>query len=541
MAEFFAFDCGCKFPLLDKENHSKILFSPNVETINLDCQKTWDLIGSGNTKGCFQLESRLGQMMAKKLKPENIEQLSALIAIIRPGCLEAVRDGKTVTNHYIDKKNGLESIDYFHPSLEPSLKTTYGEMIYQEQAMQIAKDIAGFDLKEADMLRKAIGKKKPEEMAKIKTKFIEGAKKLNIVTEKQAEEIFSWIEKSQRYSFNKSHSVSYAINGYLSAYTKAHFPKVFFASYLKYAKDKIDPQQEIKELVRNANEMDIVVRNPDLRLLNRFFTLKDKNIYFGLTDIKGVGSSVFDKIIELNKTNNIDSLNWLELLTKILLKINSTAAKALISSGGIDYLKKNRTEMLFEYDICSSLTKKELEKFEQLLSEYNSLTLKNTIELMITNKFSTKKRLDVLTKIAETINNPPYSLIDKIEWLSDSENSLLGVSLSCSKLDTYDVSMTNCDCKTFKNSNNISHKIILMAEIVNINTVKTKSGKNPGQEMAFLSIEDQTGYMDSVIFFPESWSKYKTHMFNGNVLVFVGNKAKTKDGFVVEKCFTPRT
>ena len=126
------------------------------------------MISEGNTKGCFQLESRLGQMMAKKLKPENIEQLAALISILRPGCLEAVRDNKTVSNHYIDKKNGLESVDYFHPSLEDILSTTYGEMIYQEQSMQIAQKLADFDLKEADMLRKAIGKKKPEEMAKIK-------------------------------------------------------------------------------------------------------------------------------------------------------------------------------------------------------------------------------------------------------------------------------------------------------------------------------------------------------------------------------------
>jgi len=541
MADFFAFDCGCKFPIIKTEKgEQQIIFSPTTENINLDCKQTWDLISSGNTKGCFQLESRLGQMMAKKLKPENIEQLSALIAIIRPGCLEAIRDGKTVTNHYIDKKNALESVDYFHPSLEPSLKTTYGEMIYQEQAMQIAKDIAGFDLKEADMLRKAIGKKKPEEMAKVKKRFIEGSKLLNTVTESQAEEIFGWIEKSQRYSFNKSHSISYAINGYLSAYSKAHFPRIFFASYLKYAKDKIDPQQEIKELVRNANEMDINVKIPDFRNLNKFFMLKNKDIYFGLTDIKGVGQSVFEKILDLTKNYDINKLTWLEMLIKVLLKINSTATKSLISCGAFDYFKKNRTEMLFEFDICSSLTKKELEKFENLLDEYKTLSLKNIIELMISNKFATKKRLDVLINILNTIDKPPYSLIDKIEWLSDSENSLLGVSISCSKLDTYDITMTNSDCKTFKNSN-LTEKIIIAGEIVNINTIKTKSGKTPGQEMSFVSIEDQTGYLDSVIFFPETWTKYKPHIFNGNVLIFIGNRAKTKDGFIVEKCFIPRS
>ena len=262
------FPCGCEFDT--KHSNGLSLINFDTDKISFSCSKTWDLISDGNTKGVFQLESRLGQSMAKKLKPENIEQLSALISIMRPGCLEAIRDGKSVSNHYIDKKNGLESIDYFHPSLEPILKNTYGEMVYQEQAMEITKTIAGFDLQEADMLRKAIGKKKPEEMAKVKNRFILGSQNVGILNPEQAEELFSWIEKSQRYSFNKSHAISYAINAYLSAYTKAHFPKVFFASYLRFAKDKIDPQAEIKELVQNANEMDITIHTPDIRHKNEF-------------------------------------------------------------------------------------------------------------------------------------------------------------------------------------------------------------------------------------------------------------------------------
>lgn len=202
MAKKVQFNCGCSFDYNPKDE--SIIFDYNIENINIDCEKTWSLIGEGNTKGVFQLESRLGSTMAKQLKPENIEQLSALISIIRPGALDAVRDGKNVTNHYVDKKNGLESIDYFHPALEPSLKTTLGEMIYQEQAMQIAKDIAGFDLKEADNLRKTIGKKLADKMAAMKSKFLEGCKAKNIVNEKEAEQIFGWIEKGQRYSFNKS-------------------------------------------------------------------------------------------------------------------------------------------------------------------------------------------------------------------------------------------------------------------------------------------------------------------------------------------------
>lgn len=542
MSEFYTFDCGCKFPVLDKSQEFPLVdFSAKIENINLDCYRTWDLISKGNTKGCFQLESRLGQTMARKLKPTNIEQLSALISILRPGCLEAYRDGKSVSNHYIDKKNGAESIDYYHNALKDILDKTYGEMIYQEQAMQIAQKIAGFDLQEADMLRKAIGKKKPEEMAKIKKKFLSGTTKMKIVSDDQAIEIFNWIEKSQRYSFNKSHAVSYAINAYLSAYSKAHFPKIFFASYLRFAKDKIDPQQEIKELVRNALEMDIDVSIPDFRNLNEFFILKNQKIFFGLTDIKGVGQSVYKKILELVKRHDLNKMSWLEILSHILLNINSVASKALIASGSFDYLRKNRTEMLFEYEICNSLTNKELIYLQEiLLVSDKDISLTKVIRALIDTKKINKNRKIVLENLIISINKPPYSLVDKIEWISDTESGLLGVSVSCSKLDSYDISMTNTNCKDFKNSN-ITKNIILAAEIANINVTKTKTGKNPGLDMCFLTIEDQVGMLDSVILFPEQYAKYRDHLIDGNILVFMGSRSKTRDGLIVEKCFMPAT
>ena len=541
MSEVYTFDCGCKFPVLDKSQEFPLIdFSAKIENINLDCHRTWELISKGNTKGCFQLESRLGQTMARKLKPTDIEQLSALISILRPGCLEAYREGKSVSNHYIDKKNGQESIDYYHSSLKEILDKTYGEMIYQEQAMQIAQKIAGFDLQEADMLRKAIGKKKPEEMAKIKTKFLAGTKKSKIVSEDQAIEIFNWIEKSQRYSFNKSHAVSYAINAYLSAYSKAHFPKIFFASYLRFAKDKVDPQQEIKELVRNATEMDIDISIPDFRNLNEFFILKDKRIFFGLTDIKGVGQSVFNKILEIVKDKDIKNMSWLEILSMVLLDINSIAAKALIASGAYDYFKKNRTEMLFEYDICSNLTKKELAYLQEIIISDSTSSLKSIIKQIIETKKINKNRKIIFENLIHSIDKPPYSLMDKIEWISDTESSLLGVSVSCSKLDSYDISMTNTNCKDFKSSS-IAKNIILAAEIANINVTKTKTGKNPGLEMCFLTIEDQVGMLDSVILFPEQYLKYRDHLINGNILVFMGARSKTKDALIVEKCFMPVT
>lgn len=533
MTKYFKYSCGCSFPISD-ENKLGIDFDCAVENLNLDCLKTWELIGDGNTKGIFQLESRLGRSIAKKLKPENIEQLSALIAILRPGTLEAIRNGKSVTNHYIDKKNGEESLDYFHPALEPILKTTYGEMIYQEQAMEIAKNIAGFNLQEADMLRKAIGKKKPEEMAKIKTKFLDGAEKTKIVSKSEAEEIFGWIEKSQRYSFNKSHSVSYAINAYLSAYTKAHFSKMFFASYLRFAKDKIDPQEEIKALVQNANEMDITIRIPDIRLMNENFVLYNDEIYFGLTDIKGVGDSVFKKLQKI--AIGIDNMSWLEILFRILSNINSTAAKALIESGAFTFIKKTRNSMLFEFNIVTQLTKKEL----SIATDNMSSSLKECLISVITKGKINKNRQKIINDLINMIDNPPYSLDDSPEWIADTEDMYLGCSITCSKVDMYDISMTNVTCKDLKNTI-ITENLILGAEIDYLSITKTKTGKNPGQEMAFVTLSDGTGVAESIVFFPEKYKEYKNILFSGNVIIVKGKKTKNRDGLIVEKAYIPKT
>lgn len=533
------YSCGCSFDTIDN-NPDKIDFDPVNQPINFNCSKTWDLIGEGNTKGCFQLESRLGRSMAKKLKPENIEQLSALISILRPGCLEAVRDGKTVSNHYIDKKNGQESIDYYHPALEKTLQKTYGEMIYQEQAMEIAKNIAGFNLQEADMLRKAIGKKKPEEMAKVKSKFLNGSKETGIVSIDQAEEIFGWIEKSQRYSFNKSHAVSYAVNAYLSAYAKAHFPRIFFASYLRFAKDKIDPKAEIKELIQNANSMDIGVYVPDVRNMNKFFILKDKNIYFGLTDIKGFGESVYKKLLDLISNNHIDfdTVSWLTFACQILLNINSISAKALIKSGGLSFMKISRTAMLFEYELLSELTKKEVAFISDRSDRYKNLY--EALLDLLHNYRLTSKRSSKINTIIQTLNSPPYSLQDSPEWIADSEEEILGCSITCSKVDMYDISMTNTTCKDFHNMLNTDN-IIVCGEIDSISVIKTKSGKNPGADMAFVSLSDGSGVIDSVIFFPEAYKEFRNILFQNNVIIVKGNKTKGKDALVVQKAYIPRT
>ena len=174
----------------------------NIDDLDYTDQQTWDLICAGRTKGVYQLESNLGKSWAKRVRPKNIEELAALVALIRPGCLKAIVDGKSMTQHYVDRKHGQEETTYVHESLEPILKSTQGVLVYQEQSMEIAQKIAGFNLEEADNLRKAIGKKQADLMARIKKRFIEGAVNESIVSREAAEEIFGWIEKSSRYAFN---------------------------------------------------------------------------------------------------------------------------------------------------------------------------------------------------------------------------------------------------------------------------------------------------------------------------------------------------
>jgi len=518
------YSCGCCF----KQNGNSIELDLSLDNLNLECKKAWDIIGTGNTKGCFQLESRLGQTMAKKLKPENIEQLAALISILRPGCLEAYRDNKNISNHYIDRKNGLENIDHYHDSLKDILGTTYGEMIYQEQAMQISQAVAGFDLQDADVLRKAIGKKKPEEMAKIKKKFLKGCKKLGKVEEEQAVEIFKWIEKSQRYSFNKSHAVSYAMNAYMSAYVKAHFTKRFFVSYLRLAKEKIDPFLEISDLINNCRQMNIDVCGPDFRLDNQTFILKDGKIFFGLTDIKGVGDSVYKKMqkIKIDKQN----ANYLEILFKVLVNTNKTASKAMISVGCFDYLNLTRKQMIFDYELISNLTKKEIEHIVKNIDQYKNL-IQCVSDLLNIVNVRRKKSIDSLL---ESLKQPAYSLEDSISWIADSENQLLGISISCSKIDECDLSYVNTDCKALHNAKTFRNNIMVGVEIREVSVIKTKRGANPGQEMAFVKIADNTGSIDSIIF-PEEYQTFRHLLSVDNTTVMKLEPSKKKDDSMIIK------
>jgi len=218
----------------------------------LDCPLTWQLFADGNTKAVFQLESQLGRSLSKKLKPENIEQLSDLLAILRPGSMEAMLNNKSMTDHYIDRKNYLEPIEYFHDALEPILKSTLGILVYQEQSMRIATDIAGMSLSDADKyIRKGIGKKKPEIIAKVKKLFLAGCKKTGIVNKEEARDIFEWIKKGQRYIFNKCLNPNTIVE--LESTELISLDEIEIGQKIKYPKsDTEDAFTEVKDKFDNG-------------------------------------------------------------------------------------------------------------------------------------------------------------------------------------------------------------------------------------------------------------------------------------------------
>lgn len=532
--EYFKFRCGCKFKTIPDSKALRIKMIQDTDVLPLNCQMAWEIIGKGDTLGLWQIESQLGRKLAQELKPENIEHLSALTAIMRPGAGESIRDGKSITQHYIDRKNGKEPVTYYHPSLEPILKDTYGEMIYQEQALEIAKTLAGLTLEEADTLRKAIGKKKPELMAKMKKLFLEGCARTNIVNKEQAEEIFSWIEKSQRYSFNKSHSVSYALISYLTAYNKAHFPKTFYCSYLQWAQLKAESETQHYDLINACKKRGIVVNPPDIRMFNQNYILYNNEIWVGITDIKGFGKSAFSKLTsvvadaEARLSKLLIDFTWIEFLIFVACKIPSNCMSALILSNGLRMFKKSRREMLFDVTSYNEMTAAATSLVE---SNFNSsMKDKTLIEVLQTTPFKTVTQKKV-NDIINSLSNPPFSLEDSIIEIAQNEKKLIGISLTCSETDSKSTENTNCTCKDFHNG--IARYVTIGVKIDEIkeNIIK-KEGKNKGKKMAFLKISDSSCSIDAVIF-SDALDEFKDLIQKDNLVIVGGQRGKTKDSSLV--------
>ena len=554
----YTFSCGCEFDVVE-ENQSATEEQTGLPPIGLNisqrqendpkfyqCKRTWDLICEGRTKGVFQLESNLGKSWAKRVKPRNIEQLAALVSIIRPGCLKAIVDGKSMTQHYVDRKHGEEEIAYLDDSLEPILESTQGVLVYQEQSMQIAQTIAGFDLQQADELRKAIGKKTADLMAAVKKEFLSGAKNVGLVSKETAEEIFSWIEKSNRYAFNKSHAVSYAICGYWSAYSKAHFPINFYCNYLYYSKGKPDSQREIQELISDAKVSDIFVHPPSIVKMDKSFSIHEKKINFGIGDVKFIGDSQVAKtekaIVEATAELSKPPLDWswLDFLIFCSSKLTSKVVTSLISVGSLSHLGLSRNKMLYEYDLWSKLTSKEQSWVVENIKRSSWEDLKEClIGLSPVKKLgggtSTVKRSGIIKDYIHQLESPPYSLDDDPEWVSGTEAELLGASLTYSKVESCDTAAANATCKEFVNGRRGA--IILAVAIKAAREYQISRGQSKGQNMGFLTVEDASCELDNVICFSDEWKQNKHLLYEGNTVLITGERSKKKDSLIVQKVF----
>ncbi len=313
----------------------------SLETIPLDDSDTFTLIASGETAGVFQLESSGMRDLAVKLKPSVFEDLVALVALFRPGPLQS-----GMADDFIKRKRGQTAIRFEHPLLEPILKDTYGVILYQEQVMQIAVELAGFTPSQADLLRRAMGKKKPAEMEKQKTAFLDGAKRKGIA-EKKAEQIFDLMAHFAGYGFNKSHSVAYALLAYQTAYLKAHYPVEFMAALLTSERENTD---KVVRYITACREMEMTLLPPDINTSEQAFTIENRQIRFGLSAIKNVGDAAIEAILEARISGGpFDSL--FDFCNRVnLQKVNKRVIECLIKCGAFDATGAKRSQLLAALD-----------------------------------------------------------------------------------------------------------------------------------------------------------------------------------------------
>lgn len=505
----------------------------DITKIPLDDEKVWDLICSGKVKGCFQIESHLGRTWCKKAKPRNISELSDLISIVRPGTLKFVYDGKSMAQHYVDRKSGLDEPIPLHPSLTDILKDTYQVIIYQEQIIQISREIAGYSESEGDVLRKSIGKKNAALLASLEEPFVNGCVKVGKVNKEQAQLIFSNIKKSARYLFNKSHGVSYAYLAYWSAYLKTHYPSKFYLNWLKQADDKIDPDKEMKELIMSARSDGINVFGPSLDYIEDNFTEHNKNIYFGFCNVKNVGLNEFIKLKERLSTAKLDK--WLPLMVNHLLLLNKRTVENLIYVGTFSRYGKSRLEMVHEITCLRELTDKELDWLSMNLNENISLS-DNLRRLSIPKKdgggVANKNRTTAVLELINRIENPGRDLSDNPSQLSKIERQLLGCEISMSELDgCADAAYANCTCVDYNNKNHEKY-VVIAATIKSYREIETKNN----EKMCFLTIEDKTGEMENVIVFPNIYDEFGGIIYeDSNVLITGSRSQKGDSSFIVER------
>ncbi|MBI4086018.1 MAG: DNA polymerase III subunit alpha [Candidatus Liptonbacteria bacterium] len=470
-----------------------------ISELPLDDKKTFELLQRADTTGVFQLEGDGMRHYLKDLVPTEFEDIVAMISLYRPGTLESGMVPK-----YIARKHGKEKITYLYPKLEPILKKTYGIMLYQEQLMEVARELAGFTFSEADMLRKAVGKKIKSLLLEQEANMVKGMVK-NGIEPKMAKEIWLWFEPFARYGFNRSHAVCYALIGYRTAYLKAHYPEEFMAALFN---SELGDIERIALLVNEAKKKEIEILPPDINKSFVTFTPESKegnpekkssagSIRFGLLAIKNVGEQIVRNIIE-ERLNRGPFKDLNDFLSRIQHKdLNKKSLESLAKSGALDSIGAERKQTLDSID--------EILRFSALIKRSSQ---QNSNSLFGSSSPSASLKL----KSAE-----PASQSEKLGW----EKELLGFYLSDNPLNSHKEKLEKLKVSTIedvcaKDKDNTSVRIA--GTVTEIKKIATKNG----QPMIFAKVEDLSSKSLEIVVFNDILAKTLAVWKENNVIAIRG-------------------
>ena len=488
--------------MIDKQRAKKGEPPLDISAIPLDDPKTFSLLKRAETTAVFQLESRGMKDLIKRLQPDNIEDLIALVALFRPGPLES-----GMVDDFINRKHGRAQVAYpdakfQHASLKPVLEPTYGVIVYQEQVMQIAQVLAGYTLGGADMLRRAMGKKKPEEMAKQREVFEDGAKKQGVDPD-LAIKIFDLVEKFAGYGFNKSHSAAYAIVSYQTAWLKAHYPAHFMAATMSSDMDKTD---KVVTFIEECRQMKLMPLPPDVNSGEFHFTVNDAgNIIYGLGAIKGLGEGPVESIIAARNEGG-PFKNLFDFCARIdPRKVNKRALEALIRSGAADKLGPG---INIDHDRAV------------MFAAMNEAV--KTAEQSAAN--SSAGMMDLFGDVVPSAGSDEdvYRDFHRVRsWTMKerlhAEKETLGLYLTGHPIDEYDselnhlVSSRIADLKPEKSNQTVAGLVVAQR------VMKTKRGDT----MAFVTLDDRTGRIEVAIF-ADTYNQSRDLLMKDGLLVING-------------------
>ncbi|MDE3022847.1 MAG: DNA polymerase III subunit alpha [Pseudomonadota bacterium] len=434
-----------------------------LETLPLDDKSSYDLLKSCKTTAVFQLESRGMKDLIRRLQPDCFEDIIALVALFRPGPL-----GSGMVDDFINRKHGKAKVDYFHPKLEDVLKSTYGIILYQEQVMLIAQILAGYSLGSADMLRRAMGKKKAEEMARHREIFIQGATERG-VSQVIATNLFDLMEKFAEYGFNKSHSAAYAMVAYQTAWLKAHYPSAFMAATLSSDMDDTD---KVRIFVDDCQQNGLTILPPDINLSDfRFVPVSFKEIRYGLGAIKGTGESAIDSIVKSRSIDGAfkDIFDFCKRVDRRL--VNRRVLEALVRCGAFDSLHINRASLFASIGMAVDVAEQ-----ADRMSNQNSL-----FELFDESSM----------QIHSVISVPDWPAREKLI----NEKQSLGYYFSGHPFSAWHQEIAPLVPRRLAELVAGKEMILLAGVVSGIRTVMSKRGK-----MALVSLEDGTQAMEVVVF-----------------------------------------